>query len=305
MAILFNPSAGRGKALRNKARLEYLLRKQHIDYDLFVTESENHLRELTREHARRCRTVVGAGGDSTFHIMVDEIMQTGAEVRLGLIGLGSSNDISKEFELEPLEKACQVLKDNRTRRIDLANIADKGKILKHFIGQANIGLGVWVNKYIEELSARGSRLARFQSLAGSMSIIHSYRNHRIPIPLTIQTEDGRTEGEFVVASFSNIRFWATGRMLNPAARPDDGRLDGCLIRDCSLPRLVRLALQSRRGKHAKAKEVEMIQSRSFTISSSQAFAVQADGEIVGGFRTPAAFEKIEIRVIPHALNLIA
>ncbi|MGB6338430.1 MAG: acylglycerol kinase family protein, partial [Candidatus Aminicenantaceae bacterium] len=96
-AILFNPSAGRGKALKKKNRLEELLKKHDITYDLFVTQSEEDLLGLTQEKSKEYNVLVGVGGDSTFNIMANEIYKRSADVSLGMIGLGSSNDILKEF----------------------------------------------------------------------------------------------------------------------------------------------------------------------------------------------------------------
>jgi len=302
--ILLNPSAGKGNALQQKDRLEHYLSKYSVPHELIVTRSEEDLRELTRENARRAQTLVGAGGDSTFHITVNEIIKAGEDVRFGMIGLGSSNDITREFEVDTLEKACQALKAGRVTKIDLGCISREGKILAYFIGQANVGLGAWVNKFVEELAASSPRLGRLQSLAGALGIIHSYRAKKNPLSLTIESEAGKIEGPFVLAVFSNIRYWATGRMINPTARPDDGRLDACLIKSCSLPRLVHLAVLSRKGRHLKVREVKVLRSRDYIISSEQPFQVQADGEIIGGKWETAFFNTVQLSVIPQALNVI-
>ncbi len=304
IAILFNPSAGKGKALREKEQMEKSLRRLEIPYDLFVSESEENLRELAKRNSEKYRILVGVGGDSTFNIIVNEIRKAGATVNFGMIGLGSSNDITKEFDLDSLEKSCQALKRGRTKRIDLGYIAEDKAILRYFLGQANIGLGVMVNKHVEELGRRKPGLAKKQTLAGVLAVIDSYRSKKIPIPLTIESEKDRVEGEFILTIFSNIRYWATGRKIAPFALPDDGMLDGCLIHKCNFPRLISIALLARAGKHSKAKEVRMLQSPYFEISSQESFKIQTDGEIVGGLNGSSCFKKIQIKIIPQALILI-
>jgi diacylglycerol kinase (ATP) len=302
--ILFNPSAGKGMAQKRKSRLERLLRKWDIPYDLIVTRSEDHLRALTNQCAGRCRALAGAGGDSTFQIMVDELTRAGAEVDFGLIPLGSSNDISREFGLQSLEKACRALKQGKTRTIDLGAVYHRGQILRFFIGQVNIGLGVQVNRYVEEFSKKWPRFASFQSLAGSLGVLRSYRTRAVPLSLSVQADGQERRGRFVVASINNIRFWASGRILIPSARPDDQRLDGCLISNCSFLRLARLAFLARRGKHAGEPEVTLLGAPTFNISSERGFDVQVDGEIIGGYRTPRLFQDIQVRAVPRALRLI-
>ena len=105
VAILFNPSAGKGIARRCKSRVEELLQRDDIPYDLFVTKSEKDLVRLTGEKCKEYQVLVGAGGDSTFNIMINEIFRRSADVTFGMIGLGSSNDIMKEFGIDSLEKA--------------------------------------------------------------------------------------------------------------------------------------------------------------------------------------------------------
>jgi diacylglycerol kinase (ATP) len=303
LSILFNPSAGMGKALKKKAELEERLGQSGIPYDLTVTRSAEDLRALTRQHVKKYRAVVGAGGDSTFHIVVNEIMAAGADVNFGMIAVGSSNDIAKEFGVETLEKACLALKNMRTKKIDLG-VIDEGEMpVRYFLGQANIGVGAFVNQYVAELAQRKPKSAERQTLAGIRGIIRAYRDKRVPLPLAVGFEGAHVEGEFVAAIVSNVRYWATGKIINPKARPDDGRLDACLIRKCSFLRLARISSLANTGKHGKAKEVDILQSRSFEISSPRPFMIQADGEILRG-PEQAPLRKAMFRILPRALNII-
>jgi diacylglycerol kinase family enzyme len=269
-----------------------------------VTADEEDLRNLTRECSSRYRALASAGGDSTFQIMIDELVRSGADVVLGLIPLGSSNDVAREFGLHSLDKACQALKEGRVKPVDLGAVELEGSVLKYFLGQANIGLGARVTRYVEEMSGRSPRLARHQNLAGALGIIRSYQRKKISLRLTVRAGGQKREGSFVVASFSNIRFWATGRMLIPSARPDDGRLDGCLIKHCSFPRLAHLARLARKGRHVGAPEVEFMTSPAFEVSAEQPFEIQVDGELIGGSRAPRSFNNIRIRAVPRSLRLI-
>jgi diacylglycerol kinase (ATP) len=301
---LFNPSAGKGKALRNRDRLEMLLTQMGIPFDLYVTESEQDLKDRTRKISGDYWAVVGAGGDSTFHIMANEMFNSGLNIPLGLIGLGSSNDISREFGLHALDRACLALKERKTRSVDLGKVREGQNVLRYFLGQANIGLGVWVNKYVGEMAAKKARLGKFQALAGTLGAIHSFRSHRIPLLLKIESEGLEIEGQFVLAVFGNIRYWASGKKANPGALPDDGLLDVCLIRACPFFRLAYLTSRSQKGRHTKAKEATLFRSSRFEVSSPEPFEVQADGEIIARADGSSGFNKIELSIVPRALNII-
>jgi diacylglycerol kinase (ATP) len=305
LAILLNPAAGGGRAAEKRAALVRLLDSRGVPFDLFVTESEAHLRTLTREKSRDYDVLAGAGGDSTFQIMAEEITQTGEPVRLGMIGLGSSNDIPLEFGVETPEKFVAALEEGRERRIDLGCVEHEGRRLKLFIGQASLGLGALVNEFAARVGRVRPRLASHQTAVGIWGVARAYRRKLVPVPLAVESEAGRTEGLFQVATFANTRFWATGRLFVPQTRPDDGRLDACLIRRCPFLRFARLAASVRTGRHLRAREVECLQSPVFTVSSQRPFALQVDGELIGGPDSPALFEKVLVRVVPAAINVIA
>ena len=304
LSILYNPSAGMGRALGRKIKLERLLRHFDIRYDLVMTRNEQHLRELVREHAQTYPAVVGAGGDSTFHIMINELVAAGAEAGFGMLGVGSSNDIPREFGLASLVDACRALRSGRTRRIDLGTVSEGGTLLSCFLGQANIGLGAYVNRFVADLAGRRPRLARRQLGAGILGIRRAYATGAIPLSFTLDSDAGRREGRFVAAVFSNIRYWATGRIINPGARPDDGLLDCCLIGDCRFARLARIAILARNGRHGSVRGVEFRRAPAFEISAGTPFAVQVDGEILRTADGRSAFPGITIGVMPGGLNLI-
>jgi diacylglycerol kinase (ATP) len=306
VAILLNPSAGRGKAGENRDRLATLFRARGIPHELHVTGSEAQLRELARRKAGEFGTLAAAGGDSTFQIVAEEIVKAGASPRLALFGLGSSNDITREFGLETMERSMAALEEGRTRRIDLGCVESQGVASRYFIGQASIGLGVFVNQAAARVAACAPGLAGLQIAVGIWGVARAFRKKLVPVSLVVASAaGGRLEGRFQVANFANIRFWATGRRLVPQARPDDGQLDACLIREGSFLRLARLASLARKGRHVRMAGIEFLRSPVFDISSETPFAVQVDGEVVGGPFSPALFRSVRVLVMPGALMLIA
>jgi diacylglycerol kinase family enzyme len=107
----------------------------------------------------------------------------------------------------------------------------------------------------------------------------------------------------MAAVVSNVRYWATGKIINPNARPDDGKLDACLIRKCSFLRLARISWLANTGRHGNVNEVDILQSGSFEISSLTPFIIQTDGEILRG-SDHSLFKKATFRILPRALNII-
>ena len=304
IAIIFNPGAGKGKATKEREKLEGLLKNYGISYNLFESKNLEHIRELVKEKSKNHKIIVGAGGDSTFQIIVDEIIRSDLNNIFGLIALGSSNDIAKEFNLDTLEKACLALKRMRIKKIDVGYVKEGSEIISFFIGQANIGLGVFVNKYVEKFTRKSPFLGKRQILAGTLGVINSYLSKKIPVSLSIKADDRETYGHFLLVVFSNIKYWATGKKINPYALVDDSKLDCCLIKYCDFPRLIQITVSAKKGEHIKTKEVSIIQSSSFKVSSEIPFEIQVDGEILGGYERPLKFNEISINVFPKILSLI-
>ncbi|MBU4329106.1 MAG: hypothetical protein KKB53_01230, partial [Acidobacteria bacterium] len=311
-AVLFNPSAGGGRAQKRIATLRDHLERLGIPFDIFVTESREDLAEKTRRLAAEYPRLVGAGGDSTFFIMVNALMGIEQRPELGLIGLGSSNDIPLHFGIETIEKACLALKEGRAKSIDLGCLS-RGDKITYFLGQANIGLGVSVNRYVEKLSIRAPVPGKMQGLAGLLGILRAYGKKESAVPLRIRAASGTGEektgqkewnGNWTVALFSNIRNWATGKLMCPDAEADDGKLDACLIESCGLGRLIRINRLASRGALRNVPLVHAAQAESFGLSSDTPFAAQLDGEILGGAQAPEMMPQAVVYVIPSAVKLV-
>ena len=95
VALLFNPSSGKGRAAQNRRALQRCLREQGIAYDWFESRHEDDLRDLVAVTAEDYPRLVAAGGDTTLLIVINELMRLKADNILGMIGLGSCNDVSR------------------------------------------------------------------------------------------------------------------------------------------------------------------------------------------------------------------
>jgi len=305
IAILFNPSAGKGRAAKKRQTLERTLKEQAIAYDWFESRNEDDLRDLVKATAKNHPILIAAGGDTTFLIVINEMLRLRLDNALGMIGLGSCNDVVREFEIHSLKKACQAIKRNRSRRIDLGMVRENGKILRYYPGQASIGLAVLINQYVERVVKRSPRLGKYQTLSGLRGGWQALRSAELPMHLTVEYENGILRGEFILAVFNNIRFYAAGKMATPLARTDDGLLDAFLVKKCSFSRLAYITFLTPPAAYAEKKETVIVQAPSFTVKSDKPFSMQIDGEILSAAGMPREFKKIEFASAPGALKIIS
>lgn len=305
LPVILNPAAAGGRAGRQLAFLENRMKKLGLRCRVFITQSEAHLKQLTRQLGSQNELVVGVGGDSTFHFMANELVQLSSPAALGIVGVGSSNDIPREFGLTNLEKALLALKKRKSRLIDLGAVWIGPELIGYVLGQVNIGLGVYVNEAVAGFASRWPVFQRWQTLNGLIAILQSYlKKKEMSLSLSIQTEEKKYQGKFQVAVLSNLRYWATGRQIAPRARPDDGRFDLFLLRPVPFLSLLRIALRSQAGKHAGDNRVILDQAPYFKLIASQKFRLQADGEILRRGGQPVETDIFELKVIPRCLRII-
>ncbi len=304
-AVLFNPSAGKGRAAQNRRALQRCLKEQGVAHDWFESRHEDYLRDLVAVTAADYPTLVAAGGDTTLLIVINEMMRLGADNALGMIGLGSCNDVVREFGIHTMKKACQAIRRHRTRLIDLGAAREGRKVLRYYPGQASIGLAVLINQYVGQVVRRSPRLGKYQTISGIRGGWQACRSAEMPIHLEVEHANGRVSGEFMLAVFDNIRYYAAGRKALPLARTDDGLLDALLIRKCSFSRLAYLALLTPPAAYAEKKEAIVLQSPGFHVRADKPFTVQIDGEVLAQGDRPRSFRSLEFVSVPRALKIIS
>jgi diacylglycerol kinase family enzyme len=181
---------------------------------------------------------------------------------------------------------------------------ENDKVLRYYPGQASIGLAVLINQYVERVVRRRPRLGKYQTLSGLRGGWHALRSAELPMELTVECDNGTFHGEFVLAVFNNIRYYAAGKMAMPRARTDDGLLDAFLIKDCSFPRLAYITFLTPPAAYSEKKEMLSLQAPRFTVRAKKPFSVQIDGEILTAADAPRQFRKIEFASAPRALKII-
>lgn len=305
LTVLLNPSSGRRRAFENKERLEAELNKAGIDYELIVSQSETHLRSLVAEFGPHSGIIAAAGGDSTLTIVAHEMLQNGIETPVAVIPLGSSDDVAREYNIFSLQDGVEALAKGKTRRVDLGYFSttpDKPSSRQYYCGQANIGIGAEVNRYVAQKA--GTWLGGFQTLAGVSGIASAYRNKRASLELVIESEGGVVRGHFTSALFTKIRYWATGKIYAPDARLDSALLHGVFVGRCGLGRLLRITAASVKGNHGRFREVDFAAAPRFRVTSPRPFTIQVDGDIAMEGGEALEFSDVTFGVLKKGLTMV-
>lgn len=299
--FILNPTAGGSLARRRRARLMDALASSKIDYDVGFTERRRHAYDLARLAAKKGFAVVAVGGDGTAHEAASGIIDSGADVPLAVIPMGTGNDFVKMLDMPDDDlHLLRMIAEGHFYRVDYGRIS--------WTGPEESGLGYFINiggfGFDAETAAAASR---FKWLAGTAryaaAVLRTLVGWSAPLVDLSLVRDGQTvyrfDGSLFLALAGNGKCSGGGFYLTPAARIDDGMLDVCVIRDLSIARVLTLMPRALNGRHVYAEEVRMERASCVRMTSSTPLAVQADGEILTENAT-----RIEIDVIPAGLRLL-
>ncbi len=303
IALIFNPAAGGGTAYKKKERVEAYLESLDLYYDLYETTSEAHLVQVADEVVQHYPIIIGAGGDTTLSIIAQKIIRSGKGNTLGVISLGSVNDLGREIGVYKLEAACRAIKEGRTMALDVG-VLKIGKQSEpyFFLGQASLGLGVAVNRYVEIWLEKHNFISRFYTLAQAIAAIsgffYSYKQKIVPLNIEVMMREARIPVFTPLIIITNTSVNARSFHISPFANPIDGKLDCCILHASTLPRFINALIQVKRQTHLKNKKMEIFQANDFKIRCLQPIDIQADGKI---FRSKG---DIEISTLPQAIKII-
>jgi diacylglycerol kinase family enzyme len=289
--VLLNPNAGGGLAERRWRQVEPEVRRRLGDYVLVPSAGPGLEQELRRLIGRGSRDFIAAGGDGTVNLLLEALVAGADEavlpcLRLGAVGLGSSNDFHKAVEGEPsvagvplrLERAQAQLHDvGRLRYRD-----DRGgERVRHWINNASIGTTAEANRLFNHPSTVLRVLKRFSPWRGIIYTaareIVEYRSR----PMALTLDDGDPVKVLVknLGIVKNPHFSGDLRYDTPY-EPGSGVFYVHLLERVSAPRLAYTAWGLLHARFTGRKGTRSWRARYVQVTAGQPFAVEFDGETV-------------------------
>lgn len=287
--VIVNPNAGSSAQL---AVIENELAE--AGFSIHRTAAQGDAQRVARSAADAgFELVVAAGGDGTVTEVVDGIAQGGGRVRLGVLPLGTGNDLARTLAIPlDVEAALAALLEGRERTIDLVHVEVGGRSPVHAVNIAAGGFSGLVDEELTgELKERWGTLAYLLCAAKVLPDFEGYRT-------TIAWDDGdagSTDAFAVIVA--NGRSLAGGQLVAPLANPEDGLLDVVVVRHGTLLDLAGVAARVTLGNFLESDAVEMRRARSLRVESTPAMRFNVDGELLP--EGPALF-----RVLPRALRVL-
>ncbi len=286
LALLVNPSSGRGRTMALLPRVEEALDEQRITFRVERTRSAEHAVEEALGAAENGEVPVVMSGDGLVGIVGGAL--AGTDGAIGIIPGGRGNDLARVLGI-PSDPAgaVAVLAAGHTRRIDVGEVNGQ-----RFLGIASVGFDSDANRIANETKfIRGNLVYAYAAIRALVG----WRSARF----TVAAGEDRVRFTGWGIAAANNKAYGGGMYAAPDAELDDGEFDIVMLGDVGKFRFVHsILLKVFKGTHIEADEVKVLRAPYLELSANRPFAVYADGEHITDL--PAS-----LRLLPRALEILA
>jgi len=288
LAIL-NPAAGKHAGQRAWEHIRQDVASARL-WECATTRGAGHARELAQAAAGDgYERIVAIGGDGTVCEVANGLAYSSTS--LAVVPAGTGNDLARNLGIpRHPAAAANLAASGIPRPIDLCRI-ETDSTSAYFLNVAGFGFDA-------EVASRVNRKPKHLGgtlpyVAGVLETLWRYRSPRMRIRI-----DGQLVAQAVfLVAVGNCATYGGGMRIVPAARPDDGLLDVCLVRDLRRLEVLKLLPRLYSGGHVGHPSVALFRCREVSADADDRVLCQADGELVGGL--PARFG-----IVPAALRCV-
>lgn len=297
IGFVVNPVSGHGRGRSVWTRLQKTLDGRGIEYAVRFTAGPADAWAIAREWASdgRFSAVVAVGGDGTLHETANGLYEAGTDTPLGYIPSGSGNDFARGMGLpaDPLAALEVVLARPRLRRIDV--IRAPGRIS---LGAAGAGFDATVALATNASgSKRWLNRLRLGKLAYVLTMIRELIRYR-PVRAAVTVDGRRHEFDRTwLITVANIPFFGGGMKICPAADPDDGLAEICIVSNLRKTALAAVFPRVYKGTHVTHPAVRFLKGKTIRIEAEAPLDAHMEGE-------PAGTTPLELEMAAAAMPVI-
>jgi diacylglycerol kinase (ATP) len=286
IALLTNPTAGKGRAVRVRDVALPRLRAAGFVVRSIAGRDADEALDLARQCvADGVETLVVCGGDGIAHLGIQAV--AGTPTRLGVLPAGTGNDVARyvDIPLRDPEAATDRIIAGRTRVLDLARSGST-----YFATVLAAGFDAIVNERANAMTwPRGQMRYNLATLA-ELRVLK-------PLAYTLELDGVERQLEANLVAVGNGPSFGGGLRITEGALLDDGMLDVVIIKPLSRVELLKTYPKLFKGTHTSHPQYEHHRVRRVTVASPGIIAY-ADGERFGPL-------PLTVESVPGALTVLA
>lgn len=259
---------------------------------LEISDGEALMNVAARAITAGATILVAAGGDGTVTGIANAIIESGANVALGIIPLGTGNDFARcmNIPLDPVQAAI-CISNNHQHAVDVVEVTSSARGRSYMLNMATGGTSTETTK---NTSAKSKRLLKaFSYFANSWRSLMGRKLFRLVV--NADGEVIRTRSLNIIVA--NGQSAGGGFKMAPNAKPDDGLMDFASVRHADLRDIFRMVIKLLWHRLNNDPKLIERQCKQLRIDAIPNFTLSVDGEV--GHRTP-----IEFKLLHKALRVI-
>src|SRR5437763_10795477 len=290
IALLVNPTAGKGRAARGVADVTASMRERGSNVAILVDTDAADAQALARPAiADGVDALVALGGDGMVHLALNVV--AGTSTPLGIIPAGTGNDLANTLRLpakNPVAAAGVVidrLSGDGPRAMDAVRVGEKwfGCVL-------GAGFDSRVNDRANRMTWPHGRMRYNLAMLAELRVFR-------PLPFVLEIDGERWETEAMLVAVGNAKSYGAGMLVTPDAEVDDGVVDVMVLSRVSKPEFLKTFPKVFKGTHVSHPAVTVRRARVVSLSSPGVTAY-ADGEYLADL-------PITCETVPGAVKVLA
>ncbi|HVY11404.1 MAG TPA: diacylglycerol kinase [Mycobacteriales bacterium] len=289
IALVVNPSAGKGRAAKQVAAVAGRLRESGANVSILVGADAQDAVTVTRKAvADGVDAVVALGGDGMVHLALNAV--AGTDTPLGIVPAGTGNDLAATLGLpkkDPVAAAGIVadrLRDDAAWAMDAIKVGDKwfGCVL-------GAGFDSRVNDRANRMTWPKGKSRYNIAMLAELGVF-------APLPFELVVDGEAIKTDAMLVAIGNAKSYGAGMKVTPDADVTDGLMDVMVLGPVSKPEFLKTFPKVFKGTHITHPAVTMRKAKVVELSSPGVTAY-ADGEYLADLPIRCECVKGAVRVL--------
>jgi YegS/Rv2252/BmrU family lipid kinase len=266
--IIFNPVAGKKRALKNLHVVETALQERGVEYELHQSCAVRDAEDIARRLTEAGETdLIVLGGDGTLHEVLNGLSDP-TVCKIGLVPSGTGNDFAERrgISLDPKKAIARIL-DGEVTPVDYIEVSGTRCM--------NVaGLGIDVD--VLERCQRGKMKGKLKYLLSLIKSLFAFKGYRVKIV----SEDREETHDVLICAACNGSQFGGGIKICPPAKEDDGLMDIVVVDFIKGKwKIVKAFFQLMKGRIIQYPLTTYFRCKSVAFLPENECPIQLDGEL--------------------------